>query len=95
MTTGRPTTQCSWCLATIVDGDPSLPLSHGCCPACVAQLAFDEEPVVPRTVGVYALFIENPATGYLSIQTYPTSFARALQIITLSAQPLILSTKDY
>lgn len=44
---------------------------------------------------VFALFIENPATGYITVETYPTAFARALVMITLSAQPLVLSMRDY
>ena len=44
---------------------------------------------------VFALLVEYPATGYVSVRTYPTAFARALDVIVLSPQPLVLTLKDY
>jgi len=31
-------TVCAWCLALIKDGDPKLPVSHGCCVDCKERL---------------------------------------------------------
>jgi hypothetical protein len=44
---------------------------------------------------IYALFIEDPATGYQSVRTYSTAFLRALEMIVLAPQPLVLTTRDY
>jgi hypothetical protein len=44
---------------------------------------------------VFALFIENPKTGYTTVMTFPSRFDRALHMITLSSQPLVLKTADY
>jgi hypothetical protein len=44
---------------------------------------------------IYALYIEDPATGYQSVRTYSTAFFRALEVILLSPQPLILRLVDY
>ena len=47
------------------------------------------------TPSVFALFVENPATGYQQVLTFSSRFDRALRVIALSAQPLILRTADY
>jgi hypothetical protein len=44
---------------------------------------------------IYALFIEDPATHWVTVQTYPSAFRRALMMITLAAQPVVLSIRDY
>lgn len=44
---------------------------------------------------VYSLQIENLRTGYLSIETFPSRFDRALRVVMLSSQPLKLTLKDY
>jgi hypothetical protein len=44
---------------------------------------------------IFCLFIEHAATGYVSVRTYPTAFDRALEMILLSAQPVILRTAEY
>lgn len=44
---------------------------------------------------VFCLFIEDPATRYVKVETYPTAFARALWMITLAPLPLVLTTRDY
>lgn len=43
----------------------------------------------------FLLFINDPATGYVQTLSFPTAFDRALLMITLSAQPLVLRTADY
>lgn len=62
---------CSWCTAVITEG--AQPASHGCCPACVAQLAAAEAPTVSaveRTIeetqrASFHRFLVDPATGPL------------------------------
>jgi hypothetical protein len=44
---------------------------------------------------IFALFIEDPATHWVTVQTYPSAFLRGLMMITLRAQPVVLSTRDY
>jgi hypothetical protein len=48
-----------------------------------------------RPAQVFALFIENPATGYVSVKTFDSAFARGLAVIALSAQPVTLRVQDY
>jgi hypothetical protein len=43
---------------------------------------------------VFCLFVTFPS-GYLSVRTFATAFERALEVILLSSQPLILRTQDY
>lgn len=43
---------------------------------------------------VFALFITS-RSGYVSVQTYPTAFDRALDMIRLASQPVVLRMKDY
>jgi hypothetical protein len=59
--------------------------------SCVRR-AVDGIGCVPS---VFALFVENPATGYQQVLTFPSRFDRTLHIVTLSAQPLVLTTADY
>jgi hypothetical protein len=44
---------------------------------------------------IFCLFVEYPATGYVHVETFDSAFERALKMITLSAQPVVLSTRDY
>lgn len=44
---------------------------------------------------VWALRIENPATGYVTVQTYSTKLLRDLEFIVLSHLPLILRCVDF
>jgi hypothetical protein len=44
---------------------------------------------------VFCLFVEYPATGYVHVETFDSAFLRALMMITLSPQPVVMSTRDY
>ena len=48
------TITCSWCQTVMRQGDRALPVSHSCCPRCVAKLnaeldVLDVERVVEET----------------------------------------------
>jgi hypothetical protein len=45
-------------------------------------------------MAIYCLTITY-ATGHVSVRTYPTAFDRALEVIALSSQPVVLRTRDY
>lgn len=44
---------------------------------------------------IYGLLIENQATGYLSVRTYESEFLRALEMIMLADQPVILRCVEW
>lgn len=46
-------------------------------------------------VSIWALRIENPATGYVTVQTYSTKLLRDLEFVALSPLPLILRCVEY
>lgn len=43
---------------------------------------------------IFALFVTY-RDGYVSVLTFPTAFARALEVILLSAQPVTLRIQDF
>ena len=43
---------------------------------------------------VFALFITY-AAGYVHVETFPTAFDRALDVLTLAVAPVILRLVDY
>lgn len=93
MIAGVASVRCSWCLSTIVDGDPSLPLSHGCCPSCVAQLAY-EEALAQEPPSVFALYVTYES-GYVSVLTFSDRLTRSLEMIMLEGFPVTLAMKDF
>lgn len=44
---------------------------------------------------IYALYVFYPATGRTSVLTFASAFDRALQLITLSAQPVRLRCVEW
>lgn len=44
---------------------------------------------------VFALYITCPVTGYVSVETFPTAFDRALEVIRLASQPVLLRIAEY
>ena len=44
---------------------------------------------------IFALYITFPATGYVHVETFPTAFDRALDVLTLAVAPVILRLVDY
>lgn len=42
----------------------------------------------------FLLIVEIPATGYTKVLSFETRFDRALQMLALSAQPVVLHTRD-
>jgi hypothetical protein len=44
---------------------------------------------------MFLLYVTSQITGVVQLLTFPTSFDRALVMITLSAQPVTLSFLDY
>ncbi len=43
---------------------------------------------------VFAIFVTYP-TGYVHVETFPTGFDRALAVIRLARQPVLLRIADY
>ena len=44
---------------------------------------------------VYALYLSYPLTGHTTVLTFASAFDRALEMIALSAQPVVMRMKDY
>jgi hypothetical protein len=44
---------------------------------------------------IFALFITHPPTGYMQVLTFATAFDRALHVIALADQQLVLRLADY
>lgn len=44
---------------------------------------------------IYALLLDYPLTGHTTVRTYATAFDRALEMILLRDQPVVLRTVDY
>lgn len=45
--------------------------------------------------GVYALFVEYPKTGHVTVLTFHSPFLRAIEMIALASQPVVLTPRDY
>lgn len=43
----------------------------------------------------YLLFVDDPQTGVLRVETFATRFDRALAMIALASQSVRLRTRDY
>lgn len=43
---------------------------------------------------VFALFLTY-ATGYVQVLTFPTAFDRALHVIAIADQPVVIRLQDY
>lgn len=78
------------------DFDPSDPHNFGArhvlCAACRARV---EHPSTPPPPTVFCLLVEYPLTGNMHVMTFGSSFDRALQMVMLSSQPVVMKTKDF
>lgn len=48
-----------------------------------------------KALPIFALFLSYPLTGHTTVLTFASQFERALEMITLSAQPVVMRTVDY
>jgi hypothetical protein len=44
---------------------------------------------------VYALFLSYPLTGHTTVLTFASRFDRAMHMLLLQPQPVVMRTQDY